>query len=576
MKRRFIIALFFAFWFSRTLLAQQPYVLRYEIGGGKSEKGKRELADSLAVEAFLKAEIERLWEEGYLMAAVEEKVFADSMATARINPHGQFKWVSLRRGNLSDQVLRRAGFDSWLFDGQPVSHSKVVRLFDRILTVKENEGYPFAAVRLDSIRQTDQALQAHIDLVEGPLILFDSLSLQGNARMNERSLARKLGIVPGEPYSQKKVEEALSMIQNLPYYKLAEPPKVSFQNSEATVYLTLRNRRINTLDGIIGLLPNEAEANKLLVTGQFDLDIYNPAGKGRQYGLHWQRLTQYSQNMEITALEPQLFGTGIDVNASFFLLKEDTSFVNKDFRLGFGYQVTPRIYMDFFSRWQSGDLLSVSEVSEVDELPDVLDFRYHSYGLRLHYQNLDDGYLPKSGRRLIAEGGVGNKRILYNTAIAEEFYDEVERASIQFFGTFSAEEYWRVGKRLVGFLRLRGGMLLGDNLLKNDMYRLGGLRSIRGFNENFFFANRYVYANFEPRFYVEENSYFLLFADVGALEQSGWSIPKEQDGVLSFGGGINLSVGTGEFRFLYGMGRSNEQKIGVNYAKIHFGYIGRF
>ncbi|QDH78024.1 outer membrane protein assembly factor [Echinicola soli] len=576
MKRRFIIALFFACWFSTSLLAQQRYALHYEIRGEKSERGSAQLVDSLAVNAFMKAHIERLREEGYLMAEVERKVFRDSLVTAHIQTHGRFDWVSLESGNLPDQLLRRAGYDARLFQGQPVSYQQVARLFDRILELKENEGFPFAAVRLDSIRQGDHSLRAHLALEEGPYIRFDSLNVLGNARVKVEFLARSLGIVPGEPYSQKKVQAAIRTIQNIPYYKLEEPPRVSFQNSEATLYLTLKNRKINTLDGIIGLLPNEAEANKLLVTGQFDLDIYNPAGKGRQYGLHWQRLTQYSQNLEIAALEPQIFGTGIDVNASFFLLKEDTSFVNRDFRFGFGFQVTPQLYMDFFSRWQSGDLLSVPEVSSADELPEVLDFRYHSYGVRLSYHDLDDGYLPMSGWRLMAEGGVGNKKILHNTAIEEVFYESVGREALQAFGTFSAEEYWRVSKRLVGFLRLRGGLLYGDNILKNDMYRLGGLRSIRGFNENFFFANRYVYANFEPRFYFEENSYFLLFTDVGALEQSGWSVPKSRDKVLSFGGGLNLSTGSGEFRFLYGMGKSNEQKMGINYAKIHFGYIGRF
>ncbi|GGF46787.1 POTRA domain-containing protein [Echinicola rosea] len=576
MKRLFIIALFFVCGLGKSLQAQQRYGLDYEVRGEKQESGSEDLADSLAVRNFLNGYIERLREEGYLMAAVERITFRDSAVTALIQTSERFNWVSLESGNLPGQLLRRAGYDPRLFQGHPVSYKKVARLFERILEQKENEGYPFAAVRLDSIRQTGNSLQANIALEEGPYIRFDSLNVQGNARVNQEFLARKLGIVLGEPFSQKKVEAALQTIQNIPYYQFEAAPRVTFQNSEATVHLTLKNRKINTLDGIIGLLPNEAEANKLLVTGQFDLDIYNPAGKGRHYGLHWQRLTQYSQNLEIAALEPQLLGTGIDVNASFFLLKEDTSFVNRDFRLGFGYQVTPRLYMDFFSRWQSGDLLSVPEVSSADELPEVLDFRYHSYGVRLRYQDLDDGYLPKSGWRLVTEWGVGNKKILHNTAIKEAYYEEVPKEAFQVFGTFSAEEFWRVSNRLVSFLRLRGGLLVGDNILKNDMYRLGGLRSIRGFNENFFFANRYVYANFEPRFYFEENSYFLLFTDVGALEQSGWSIPENRDNVLSFGGGLNLSTGSGEFRFLYGMGKSNEQKIGVNYAKIHFGYIGRF
>lgn len=77
-----------------------------------------------------------------------------------------------------------------------------------------------------------------------------------------------------------------------------------FQNEQATVYLPVNDRKINTLDGIIGLLPNEIEANKWLVTGQFDLQLYNVAGRGRDYVLNWQRLSQYSQNLNVEAKEP--------------------------------------------------------------------------------------------------------------------------------------------------------------------------------------------------------------------------------------------------------------------------------
>ncbi|AWW30336.1 outer membrane protein assembly factor [Echinicola strongylocentroti] len=563
-------------WSWVSVQAQQGYELQYEITGEHHRKGTKEGLDTLGVQHFLQGELKELWSEGYLMAEVVDLTYHDSVAKATITTRDKFRWMELRRGNLSESLVRRAGGDPRDFRGQPVSYKKVARLFEKLLGIQENQGYPFAAVRLDSITQEGNGFQANIWLEKGPFIQFDSLKISGNARVKKVILGRKLGIVPGEPFSQKAVESAFQLLKEMPYYEVMEPPRVSFQNSEATVYLSLQNRKVNALDGIIGLLPNEAEANKLMVTGQFDLAIYNPVGRGRQYGLHWQRLTQYSQNLEVSAVEPQLFGTGIDVNASFFLLKEDTTFVNRDFRLGFGYQVRPRLYLDVFSKWKAGDLLSVPEVNAAEELPAELDFRYHSYGLRLHYQQLDDGYQPKNGWRLIMEGGVGNKKILQNTGIPEGVYEEVDTEAIQTFGTMSLEEYWRVSNRLVGFLRLRGGLLLGDNILKNDMYRLGGLRTLRGFNENFFFANRYVYANFEPRFYFEENSYFLLFTDVGALEQSGWALPDQLDKIISFGAGLNLRTGNGEFRFLYGMGRSNEQEIGVNYAKIHFGYIGRF
>ncbi|WP_200974602.1 BamA/TamA family outer membrane protein [Echinicola sp. 20G] len=574
MKVTFIISLLVYLLLAPNAYGQKTYLLKYEVRGSSFQEGEKFFKDSLEGHSFVKSKIHALQEEGYLMAKVVGSIWSDSSRSVTINTGEQYHWVELGKGNVPGHLLNQTGYDPKKFSQKPVSHEKVVKMFDRILSIEENQGYPFSSIRLDSISQSENQLKASLHYEQGPRITFDSIQIIGDANVKLGFIQRKLRIVQGEPFSQKRVGEAVEVIRKLPYLKLLEPPKVSFQNSEATVYLNLEKRKVNSIDGIIGFLPNEVEENKLLVTGQFDLDLMNVSGRGRNYSLHWQRLTQYSQNLEISALEPMVLGSVVDLSASFFLLKEDTTFINRDFRLGFGYPVSPKVYLDFFTRRKSGDLLSVPELEET--LPDVLDYRYHNYGLSFQYASLDDVLMPKRGLRIVTEGGIGNKKVLQNTGIPEELYNDIDAESLQFFGEISVEQFWHISGRMTIMGRLRAGELASDNILENDMYRLGGLKSIRGFNENFFFTNRYVYANFEPRFYFEENSYFLLFADVGRLEKSPVGSVRVVNHPLSLGGGLSLNTSGGTFQFIYGMGKSNEQKMGVNYAKIHFGYIGRF
>ena len=108
----------------------------------------------------------------------------------------------------------------------------------------------------------------------------------------------------------------------------------------------------------------------------------------------------------------------------------------------------------------------------------------------------------------------------------------------------------------------------------NDLFRLGGLRSIRGFNENYFYTNRYMYLNVEPRFYFGTYSYFLLFTDVGRVENKVGNTPGEWP--FSFGGGLNLETSGGIFKFVYALGQAGNQPLGFNYSRIHFGFTGRF
>jgi len=40
--------------------------------------------------------------------------------------------------------------------------------------------------------------------------------------------------------------------------------------------------------------------------------------------------------------------------------------------------------------------------------------------------------------------------------------------------------------------------------------------------------------------------------------------------------GLNLETGNGIFRFVYAVGKAQEQPLSLQFSKIHFGYIVQF
>lgn len=548
--------------------------LRYEINEMKERSGVRDFPDSLLRENYLQDLLVSLQLEGYPSVIVKSKTFARDTLSVNIEPGDLYQWILLRKGNLGNESAFRIDFEEKDFQQRPFNFGNLKRLFEMVLEEAQNTGYPFASIRLDSIELQNKEIKASINLETGPFISFDTIQITGNSKTFPIYLNRLLKINPETPFSQKKVEQSVGILRSLPYVQMVNEPQLSFQNQEATLYLPLNDRPINTLDGIIGVLPNEIEGSKLLITGQFDLALYNVAGRGRNYKVNWQRLSQYSQNLKVTAEEPMLLGSMIDLKASFFLLKEDTTFLNRDFRIDFGYRTSPTTYVSFFSRRQAGDLLAVAQWAEADELPDIADFRYNNYGMNFIWNTLDDVFWPRRGSLSEMELGVGNKRLIQNTGLPTSLYQDIELNTLQYYLTLSLEKHIYLKRKWGSLLRVRAGELANENLLLNDLYRLGGLRSIRGFNENFFFANRYVYATFEPRFYLDNNSYFLVFTDMGIIQNKVGQGDTEWP--FSFGGGISLDTDGGVFNFVYALGKSNSQRIGFNFSKIHFGYTGRF
>lgn len=128
------------------------------------------------------------------------------------------------------------------------------------------------------------------------------------------------------------------------------------------------------------------------------------------------------------------------------------------------------------------------------------------------------------------------------------------------------------------YTSLHGGLLSSDNLFQNDAYRIGGLRSIRGFDEASYFATTFVYSNLESRFYLDETSYLLLFTDLGYIEERFVRQEnKRADLALGLGTGISFATNTGIFNFVYALGTSNSTgAINFNQSKIHFGFTTRF
>ncbi|MEJ7666173.1 MAG: BamA/TamA family outer membrane protein [Hymenobacter sp.] len=121
-----------------------------------------------------------------------------------------------------------------------------------------------------------------------------------------------------------------------------------------------------------------------------------------------------------------------------------------------------------------------------------------------------------------------------------------------------AERYWALGRQSVLLVRLRGEGLFNPRLFLNDLFRLGGLNSLRGFNENQFYTNAYGVATVELRQFTGPEGYVFLFADQALLRayQSTNLQTYALDQPTGLGAGLSFRTAAGLFQFVYSVGRS--------------------
>lgn len=539
--------------------------------------------DSLTALRTVRELVLALQAEAYLTASADGIGWGRDTVRVRLYVGEQFRWAYLHNGNLGDGLLTRAGYREKLFRRTPWRPADWAALQERVLTEAENQGYPFATVGLDSLRLTGRDIAGRVVLKRGPAVYFDSLQVVGTSKTKKRFLTKYLQLTPGLPYSQQRVDAAVALLRQLPYVRLRAAPEVRFARNQARVYLLLDERPSNQFDAIVGLLPAANGASGVQFTGDVTINLRNLRGGGKQVGLQWRKTDALSQLLDASYLHPNIFGTPLEVGATFNLYKQTGNYLTLRPRLQVSYPTARAGRLTFFAEQSSSRLLLDSATyAQLGTLPNYVDSEYNSYGLGYSRANLDDLYFPHRGLFVSLQGGVGNKTIRRNAAISEALYTGVNMRSTQYSFGGRAERYWALGRQGVLLVRARGEGLFNQQFFLNDLFRLGGLNSLRGFTENQFYTNAYGVGTVELRQFTGPEGYVFIFADQGLLQAYNFTTTqltsRALDSPTGLGAGLSFRTAAGLFQFVYSVGRSQFLNTGFSLtnSKIHFGLTSRF
>jgi outer membrane protein assembly factor BamA len=536
---------------------------------------RTQLPDTLEARKEARTLVHRLHQDAYLLASADSSFKRGDTLHVKLHIGSRFDWAELRNGNLSEGILIESGFREKFYRNVPFKPAEYVRLQQRILDYAERNGYPFASVWLDSIKVENNRISAALMVEKAFVVTYDTVQVMGGSKTQPKFLMRYLQLYPGQPYNQDQVLASQRMLTALPYLKVTRAPQVQFARDKARVVYFLEDRQANQIDGVVGFLPDPGRSdNKLLITGEANLNIRNIRGSGKQLGLQWRRVNRGSVILNGEYLHPNIFGTPFEVGARFNLLKQDSSFITVQPRLQLAYNTIRYGRFSVFTEWRNSRILSTANPQSLKAL-DLADARTNTYGLNYLWNNLDDFYFPRKGRLVEMQLAAGRKKLLRNPSLEKSFYDTLEVNTTQLSLGLRLENFMGLGKNGALLTRLRGEALLNDQIFLNDMYRLGGLSSLRGFDEYFFFASSYGVGTLEYRLFTAEDSYVMLFYDQGYY-RSDLKASFAEGMPFGLGGGISFSTGAGIFQLVYAVGQSEQQPLSLKYSKIHFGITSKF
>lgn len=543
---------------------------------------KKEFKDTLSRKQELNNLLYILWNDGYIAASVDSIVKKDSIEiNSYMNIGKKYLWVNLKKGNVEYALLQEGGYKEKIFMGKHVDYSNVSKLNEKIIEYCENNGYPFASVKLDTISFSDSSISASLNISKNKKIVIDSVVLRGKVKLSKTYLYNYLGIKPGDLYNESRVADISKRIKELQFMREIRPFNIIFNNNKATIVIFADKKKSSQADGIIGVAPNAQTAGvpqtsgKLLITGQATLNLINSFYKGEIIDLDWQKLQPRTQQLNIGFVYPYLFKTPFGLDFKFNLYKNDTLYLNLETNIGIRYNFTGNNYIKPFYENQSTSLISTSQYQDATALPDILDMSSNMYGIEYKLQDLDYLYNPRRGYDMLISGSVGTKQIHKNSAINDSLYDKIKLNTTQYKFTALLSFYIPLFTRSTIKLGVNAASLQGVDLFENELFRIGGLNTLRGFDEGSIYASTYSIATVEYHYIFEQNSYLFAFWN-GAYYESRTYNNFAHDTPYGFGVGVSFETKAGIFSLSYALGKQFNNPIIFKDAKISFGIVNYF
>lgn len=442
----------------------------------------------------------------------------------------------------------------------------------RLLTYFENNGFPFAEVYFDSINLQDSVVSGRLNVNKNQRILIDSLIVKGESNTSIEIIKRVIGYKKGMLYSQKFINSIPSKINNLPYLSQIRNPEVFFTPNSSQLVLYVNDNGSNRFDGLIGLNPDE-NTGQLSVIGELDIDLLNALKRGERIKLNWERVKSNSQNFIAEFQYPFLFKTNIGITTKLHYYRQDTSFANLNALGGFTYFIDNRKEFGVNAQLIQSNSLSSPEVSLT--IPTINSVSTLYYGATYIFNSLDYRINPRKGVVFNAALSFGNKRILKNQAISLDAYEEIEEVSRQIKTDVKLTYFQPLFKKSTVLFQLVSAGLIGDNIFENELYQIGGLKTLRGFNQQSIFATSFAVFTTEYRFLFDKNSSVFAFVDAGFYENNSVNT-YVNDFPIGFGAGLYLQTGSGILTLTYGLGKQKNNPILIRNGKVHVGFISLF
>ncbi len=519
---------------------------------------------------------------GYPECGLSSVKWADSTLRVEVHQGPQYLLQSLTLEGLEPHIRQRIGTFSPKSKSSPLNWEALADHLAMYLRYYQNRGYPFArffemGVDYEKLSHTEIGAHVQYTFDYGPYVTIDSIYVVGNKREKDAFVWSLARLEPGMPYNQQLIDDIPRQLNNSIYYEQVKPPKVSFTvEGKAHITIEVKQKKAGKFDLLLGLLPPDQPGTnqRLRVTGLVDLVFVSPFQGGEILALTYNRLNALSQFFDLAYTQPNMLGTMVELEGRFKLENRDSSFINRLLIVGASYPLSPHLDAQVYWRSKSTDLLDARPYANDTLIPPILSGANTIFGVGFAYERLDYRLNPRKGLALSVDAGLGRRTVVEDRRLQPVIFEKIPPSQPSTELSLAVEAYIPTFKRQTLRLANKSYWLGQDQYFRNDQPQLGGGKSIRGFNENQFFVDRYTFFSAEYRLLLDRNSHIFVFTDFALLKNT---VAAQTSSPLGLGFGLTFDTkSAGILSLIYGVGTVNDLPLQPSRGKLHIGLINRF
>ena len=504
-------------------------------------------------------EIERFKEVAYRLGYIESTVqsvtknTSETVAQLMLGP--KYESVQIYGDKVLFELLDLKPIEttgSLSYHQTKVSELEV--LMNQLTDALASKSFPFASVTLKNIIPIDKTtLKADLVVVTKQARQLNTVEIKGYDKFPRSFIKHYLGIKTNIPFDLKAIQTKTETLDQLSFTNQLRPAEVLFTQDTTSVYLYLEKNKSNRFDGFLGFGSEETTGN-LELNGYLYLNLVNNLNYGESFVLNYRSDENDLKTFESKLTLPYLFKSPIGSELKLNIFKKDSTFTTAEQSVNLFYQLNPK------QRLFVGIKTAQSNALEPIESSTIVDYKTNAYELRYTYQNRTpkDLLFPVKSQMEVRFSRASRKTSALKTN--QNIY------------LIKAAHLFNLNKSNSLYINLNAQGIDSKNYVSNELLRFGGIRTIRGFEENSINASSFGVLASEYRLRLSPSLYVHSIIDAAYFNTP----IKSDQKLVGIGFGFGLLTEAGLLKFNLANGQLENQNFRFSDSKVHLSLTATF